>query len=1268
MGTRSAKEAFTRDVVFVSYSHADRDWLERLRPILKGYAWYERVWADPRIDAGEVWHDRIAEAIGRARVAVLLVSYHFEASDFIQAHELPILLEAAAAGRLALVIIPVRRSSLAKEPFLRLKAIQWAGDPERPLNALAEHEWEHALILAAREIDRHVGDLVAANQEPREPRPAPRAGARPKRRAHAAASGALFGVSGRPARVLQLDAYRAIKRLVLDTSSSVVGVTSVAQRVGLHGQGGVGKTTLVRALVEDADVRRAFPDGLFWLTVGQRPDALGIQGQLLAWIGERGTFTTLADTRDALRRTLETKQALVVLDDVWNVRDAKAFDVLGPRSRMLVTTRDGSMLSALGAAQHRLETLTPEQSLHLFSDVIGVPVKDLPSAAATTARACGHLPLALAVIGAMVRDGAPWTEVLEALRAGDLRYLDHPSGSVFASLSLSVGRLSKAAAERYRELAVFPEDVDVPQTTIAQLWKQTARLSAAKTKTLLKTLARQNLLELRESGGQAFVGMHDLLHDYVRLTAPSLTALHAHLVDAVASALPHASSGGTEWSALPTTEQYLWLHLPHHFLQGGKADELRAELLNELWLRRKIEAIGIAAVLDDLRCFEGDAEIDQVAGALRLAAQIVANDPSQLPSQLWGRIADRTSPGLRHLLASAGRELRGPWLRPVRPTLTVAGGPLRLVLSHPEPVIGVAVTPDGTQIVSGGGFQVDYTVHVWDRASGALVHRFAGHTAAIFDVAVTPDGAQLVSGGCDNTVRVWDRKTGELLQTLEGHTRWVRCLTVTPDGEYIISGADDCTVGIWHRATGTLRLKLDGHQGCISAVLATPDGRKIVSGTGKGELLVWDSMTGAPLRVLQGCSGWVKALAVTSDSNFLVCASGRLQIWNLRTGALAHTLDESDETVGVSVTPNGQELVCVASNGRTRIWSFATGRWRPVGGPPVDRVGKAVLTPDGREVVLLDVDEGVVQVRAIDWPDLDQEQESQGDFICGLVSTHGSLVSFDLSGNVRIWNAETGALDRSFQDHGDAFCLTVSSDERHFVTGGVDGTVRVYDLATGALCRTCRSADEDGNTIYAVTTTRRGQHVIVGDETGAVYVRSLNTGRVRPRFQAHSRWVNSLAITPDDLHIVSASADGTLRIFARRGDSDFVTLEGHTNAVTAVAITPDGEHVVSAGEDRTIRVWDRWSGQLRRTIEGHDASIETVAIAPDGSYIVSGSADHTVRVWNFADGTLRATYGVDTLVQRCAVSASPLRIVAGGRDGSIHILAWETGAAGEQAL
>ncbi|MEZ4712873.1 MAG: hypothetical protein R3A44_37135 [Caldilineaceae bacterium] len=91
----------------------------------------------------------------------------------------------------------------------------------------------------------------------------------------------------------------------------------------------------------------------------------------------------------------------------------------------------------------------------------------------------------------------------------------------------------------------------------------------------------------------------------------------------------------------------------------------------------------------------------------------------------------------------------------------------------------------------------DRTVKVvWERSSGRCVATLEGHGDRVWGVAVTPDGAQIISGSSDRTVKVWERSSGRCVATLEGHRDRVLGVAVTPDGEQIVSSSDDRTVRI----------------------------------------------------------------------------------------------------------------------------------------------------------------------------------------------------------------------------------------------------------------------------------------------------------------------------------------------------------------------------------------------------------------------------------------------------------------------------------------
>ncbi|MCP3956246.1 MAG: TIR domain-containing protein [bacterium] len=140
-----------RTEVFISYSHKDREWLERLRVYLKPVTRNRllTLWVDTQIKAGQKWREEIVKAIAHAEVAVLLVSADFLASDFIAENELPPLLEAAEEEGLKIIWVPVTYSLYEETPIAKYQA---ALDASKPLESLSGTELSRAMLKLAKTI------------------------------------------------------------------------------------------------------------------------------------------------------------------------------------------------------------------------------------------------------------------------------------------------------------------------------------------------------------------------------------------------------------------------------------------------------------------------------------------------------------------------------------------------------------------------------------------------------------------------------------------------------------------------------------------------------------------------------------------------------------------------------------------------------------------------------------------------------------------------------------------------------------------------------------------------------------------------------------------------------------------------------------------------------------------------------------------------------------------------------------------------------------
>lgn len=139
-----------RSSAFISYSHKDKKWLERLNVMLTPFIRDGMgVWNDQQIKPGALWKDEIRKALADAKVAILLVSPEFLASTFIHENELPPLLEEAERGGLKIFWIPIHFSNYKQT---KIEKYQAAWEPSQPLASLSASKLNQALVAISESI------------------------------------------------------------------------------------------------------------------------------------------------------------------------------------------------------------------------------------------------------------------------------------------------------------------------------------------------------------------------------------------------------------------------------------------------------------------------------------------------------------------------------------------------------------------------------------------------------------------------------------------------------------------------------------------------------------------------------------------------------------------------------------------------------------------------------------------------------------------------------------------------------------------------------------------------------------------------------------------------------------------------------------------------------------------------------------------------------------------------------------------------------------
>lgn len=760
-------------------------------------------------------------------------------------------------------------------------------------------EWQYALSLSKPVTPLLSG--IGAEQLPPELRlfHAPNTGAgEPSRRAWAEIDrvlaepppplAALDGVPRIPPRFQPPPEIEALTGLLLGEQQLIENPRSDDQVAAVAGLAGSGKSVLAAALARLTPVRRTFAE-IWWVNAGPayRRDA--------------------AEERAAALRARIANDAaiLVVLDDVWSLEPIEPFlDALGPRSRLLLTTRHAWIAGSLGARSVTAGGFAADAGLAFLAAWVDRDVRELPVAARTVVRQCAGLPLALAMAGALARDGVPWVDIGTEIEEARLEFLaaplpNYPYPNLAATLAVSVRGVagqSRQAAAVLQQLAVFEAVTPVPTSLVEAVAAARLGLSPVDTRRALTFLAARSLAVL----GAADVALHSLVLSFVREGALAAPAAQRDLVAAFVTLSASDTDGRPDWCTLPD-DGYLWQHLVHHLLGGGQVEETARLLGGGEWSRQRVARSGVTAAIADLDRYTAaadppDRDVALLTRALRASAHVLRHDPGQYQLQLAIRLGG--DPQVAARFGASPTALPAGVPRPANPGTDISAdvriaqsaerrasvqcGLVTLVGAHP-----VCVTGD----TSGRFVAVEHR-------TGQVRFIIDGHRDNVRAVAASPERSLLATGSgywltvhTDCSIKLWDLSTGEAIATLsatyhEGpddpdrHSEPISDLLFTDGGRTLISASWDRTVGIWEVATGRRTHTLAGHDQGLNTAGLTADGRFVVSGAADGKIGIWELATeklrlirdleaGPPVRI-RGIPGGSRVVCLTYDQKLLV--------------------------------------------------------------------------------------------------------------------------------------------------------------------------------------------------------------------------------------------------------------------------------------------------------------------------------------------------------------------------------------------------------------
>ncbi|MEF3116676.1 hypothetical protein [Streptomyces chrestomyceticus] len=233
-------------------------------------------------------------------------------------------------------------------------------------------------------------------------------------------------------------------------------------------------------------------------------------------------------------------------------------------------------------------------------------------------------------------------------------------------------------------------------------------------------------------------------------------------------------------------------------------------------------------------------------------------------------------------------------------------------------------------------------------------------------------------------------------------------------------------------------------------------------------------------------------------------------------------------------------------------------------------------------------------------------------------------------------------------------------DGRALATGSEDGTVRVWDPATG---RPLGTLTGHRGKVASLAFRPDGHTLLIATDEGTVWLGDTRTGQVRATPVRH-RDQGAPVLSPDGRTVASADAQDTVRLYDIATGRVRAALPG---SHAAKAFSPDGRTLVTSALDTSVRLWDTTTADAGLTLAHHGEETASLAFSRDGRTLATGGADGGVRLWDRATGRLRATATgrFDTgAVLALAFSPDGGAVAAGGW-GAVRV--WDTATGGVRA-
>jgi WD40 repeat protein len=427
-----------------------------------------------------------------------------------------------------------------------------------------------------------------------------------------------------------------------------------------------------------------------------------------------------------------------------------------------------------------------------------------------------------------------------------------------------------------------------------------------------------------------------------------------------------------------------------------------------------------------------------------------------------------------------------------------------------------------------------------------------GHLKGVYRATYSPDGKLVVTISNDNTARVWEADTWQTVAVLSGHSAPIAALAFSPNSARIATASADKTVRLWDAKSGE-QTGIVHHMESVGWVTFSVDGNQLLTASLDKTARVSDVRTGDLIS------------ALTHERPVLAAIFGNQRIITLDTDATVRLWDANSfkQLTAINIPRQGYDLMAFFEDQIAKLFStHGNGKLR------TSADGRRVMAVWARTGVVIDVEDGKV-IFNLSEPEYDQQ-----------------ILDADLS-----------------------------LDGQHVATGGLTGTVRLWEVEHGRQTASLSLGLNVTHVAFAPNSS-----LILATSREQIQILDGTTLERKVLIVGHASAVEYATLSPDGRRIVSASMDGTARVWDAVSPLAAVTITtGASSSEPLISFSADGARLLSIASMGLSAVWDAKTGKKLVELKDFD-DVDVAAFNPGGETIIAASRGNLSGIWDAQSG------------------------------------------------